>query len=161
MRQSQLSKRWEHAQGIVAIIPTCFKPWRRKLGVMTLALACVFAAGWVRSLLLTDSAGWHLGAELVTFSHDGHLSAYVRTKHSVFRWAWPRFYTDGYRRFTDPGDKQNWQWTFAGVRFGSKNADEPYFHIVAVPYSYIVLPLTLLSASLLLSKPRNKPTATN
>ena len=24
-----------------------FKPWRRKIGVATLVMACVFAAGWV------------------------------------------------------------------------------------------------------------------
>ena len=28
-----------------------FKPLRRKIGVLTLALSCVFAAGWVRSLV--------------------------------------------------------------------------------------------------------------
>src|SRR5580658_9234756 len=31
-----------------------FKPWRRKIGVVTLVLACVFAAGLVRSHATTD-----------------------------------------------------------------------------------------------------------
>src|SRR5437764_781766 len=31
-----------------------FKPCRRKLGMVTLGLACVFAAGWVRSLSVDD-----------------------------------------------------------------------------------------------------------
>ena len=26
-----------------------FKPWRRKIGCVTLVLACLFMAGWVRS----------------------------------------------------------------------------------------------------------------
>ena len=26
-----------------------FKGWRRKVGVLTLLIACVFAAGWIRS----------------------------------------------------------------------------------------------------------------
>jgi hypothetical protein len=32
-----------------------FRPWRRKIGVMTLVMACVFAAGWVRSSVRFDS----------------------------------------------------------------------------------------------------------
>ena len=32
-----------------------FKPLRRKIGVCTLVIACVFAAGWVRSLYVEDN----------------------------------------------------------------------------------------------------------
>ena len=32
-----------------------FKPWRRKIGVVTLLMACVFAAGWVKSFSTVDS----------------------------------------------------------------------------------------------------------
>src|SRR4051812_37506464 len=35
-------------------MPTYFKPLRRKLGVVTLVTACVFAAGWVRSVFVAD-----------------------------------------------------------------------------------------------------------
>ena len=31
-----------------------FKPWRRKIGVVTLVMACVLMAGWVRSLTVAD-----------------------------------------------------------------------------------------------------------
>ena len=31
-----------------------FKGWRRKVGCVTLVMACVFAAGWVRSLAIFD-----------------------------------------------------------------------------------------------------------
>ena len=34
-----------------------FKSWRRKIGVLTLVMACVFAAGWVRSFGNYDSLG--------------------------------------------------------------------------------------------------------
>ena len=34
-----------------------FKPWRRKIGVVTLVMACVLMAGWVRSEMIgADSA---------------------------------------------------------------------------------------------------------
>lgn len=35
-------------------MPTYFKPLRRKIGVLTLLLACVLAAGWVRSYIDDD-----------------------------------------------------------------------------------------------------------
>ena len=38
-----------------------FKPWRRKLGVVTLAVACVFAGGWVRSLGVSDRRSHRIG----------------------------------------------------------------------------------------------------
>ena len=31
-----------------------FKLWRRKIGVVTLVVACVFAVGWVRSQFVED-----------------------------------------------------------------------------------------------------------
>src|SRR4051794_19488286 len=31
-----------------------FKGWRRKLGCVTLVMACVFMAGWVRSIGISD-----------------------------------------------------------------------------------------------------------
>jgi hypothetical protein len=31
-----------------------FKPWRRKIGAMTLVIACAFTAGWVRSTVIND-----------------------------------------------------------------------------------------------------------
>ena len=32
-----------------------FRSWRRKIGVVTLGMACVFAGGWVRSFIIADS----------------------------------------------------------------------------------------------------------
>jgi len=32
-----------------------FKGWRRKIGVLTLGLACAFAAAWIRSEVTCDS----------------------------------------------------------------------------------------------------------
>ena len=31
-----------------------FKPWRRKIGVVTLVFACLVAGGWVRSLTVRE-----------------------------------------------------------------------------------------------------------
>lgn len=32
-----------------------FESWRRKVGCATLVMACVFAAGWLRSMSIADS----------------------------------------------------------------------------------------------------------
>lgn len=35
-----------------------FKPWRRKIGVLTLLIASMFTAGWIRSSTVEDEIGW-------------------------------------------------------------------------------------------------------
>jgi hypothetical protein len=41
-----------------------FKPWRRKIGVLTLVMALAFAVGWVRSLRLRDARSFVVGESL-------------------------------------------------------------------------------------------------
>src|SRR3954462_3489874 len=49
-----------------------FRGWRRKLGVATLVMACVFAAGWVRSLFHRDNINLSRTAWVV--SKNGQLA---------------------------------------------------------------------------------------
>src|SRR4051812_38916511 len=41
-----------------------FKPWRRKIGVATLAMACLFMVGWVRSQFQCDDLEIPIGAAI-------------------------------------------------------------------------------------------------
>ena len=52
-----------------------FRGWKRKLGVVSLVMACVFMAGWVRSSLLTDRFAIITPAQcgFVIFSLDHHF----------------------------------------------------------------------------------------
>ena len=138
-----------------------FHGWRRKLGVMTLAMACVFTLGWMRSLyfcngylILSDDPAFHL-----IYSVPNRFGwVFVKNEGGII----PRHYRSGER----------------GRRVNAANpeSDRPYVliygpvestHEVAqafergpqwcLPYWSIVIPLTLLSAYLLLSKPRSKP----
>jgi len=43
-----------------------FRGWRRKVGVMTLLMACVFMGGWLRSLITTDSVDLPINGKLGT-----------------------------------------------------------------------------------------------
>lgn len=81
-------------------MPKFFHGWRRKLGCLTLLLACVFAVGWVRSPFIQDAI--HIPCD------DGDYFCEIGQQRISF---------------------------------------------IRVPYWSIVIPMTLLSAYLLLSKP--------
>ena len=161
-----------------------FKGWRRKIGVVTMVLACVFAVGWVRSLAFEDELILHttesINRRRLTFqryhaiSGSGmfgliteHIGIGSVTEHSseinairsrleleMFNWTatpgastmYPWLWGDLSRKTSVYGNYQtNWQsghWETCDV----------------ISYQFVVLPLTLLSAWLLLSKPR-KPKA--
>jgi hypothetical protein len=138
-----------------------FKPWHRKIGVLTLVMACVFASGWVRSFSTFDRLQWRSdekGICLVT-SNRG-LLLWEGVEESIpFQLTLPSFYLTGDAttyNFLDNGQHVTWHWGSCGFEFG-----ETTFRITGwskafriIPYWSIVVPLTLLSAYLLLSKPR-------
>jgi hypothetical protein len=126
-----------------------FKPWRRKLGIATLMMACVFAAAWVRSLMLTDVVRvplWQFG-KIGIASNVGYFS---------FAWASHERSNNGFNWITYPFEVTALisyaPWTFD---FTSKTPVQP-----VMGYWSVVIPLTLVSAWLLLSKPR-KPKSTS
>jgi len=135
-----------------------FKPWRRKIGVVTLVLACLFMAGWVRS---------HFYVDLVRIeSHQ------LRSVGSMLMWVkfgdWNEFNNFSSKADfweTDNAKDVGWlylrlngadDWKFCGFKFGNGFGHNGlrFLHYWVVPYYAVVLPLTLLSAYLLLSKPR-------
>lgn len=136
-----------------------FRHLRRKVGAVTLALACFLAIAWVRSklagdflilprkevisingALITRFAG--LGApEIVTYQAMTFSNADDRTSYDD-EWDW-LYYGFGYRSFAVT-------WITKGLRTTSTTFDYRF------PYWAIAIPVTLLSAWLLLSKPRSK-----
>jgi hypothetical protein len=44
-----------------------FKGWKRKIGVMTLLMACMLAAGWLRSLHVYTKIEFPVGARTTAF----------------------------------------------------------------------------------------------
>ena len=145
-----------------------FKGWRRKIGVVALVLACVFAAGWLRSLTIRD---------VFTFKKDKLTIAFRSFEGGL---GWQRFTptsslaSTGWRSdnnfkfsFSDPwwrfdnidDDEIDWRWDRGGFSFGAASKKNPEFlrrrlELWTIPYWSIVIPLTLLSAYLLLTKPR-------
>lgn len=152
-----------------------FKPLRRKLGVATLVLACVFTAGWVRSLLVVDVIGvagkyfpgtksYH---EIACF--DGVLEwrqVWSRRNGDYSRadGTWRTTSVEGERKsrlFEYEVEQQHEFCVFRveGGSWGKPDLRPAAMGIIVVPYWSIVIPLTVLSAWLLLVKQQaNKPT---
>ena len=141
-----------------------FRGWRRKLGVVTLGLALGFTAGWVRSKTYFDRVEFCYSRILKT--NNNFMSAYRGIE-------WISFWGDD-----PPSSKEKTTWNsgrmnadFSTIRFKSFRRTRNYelggfvyedgefagflqMRIIVIPYWSTIIPLTLLSAYLLLVKPR-------
>ena len=138
-----------------------FHGWRRKTGGVSLVLALVLWCGWVRS-----SREFHCLAvtnHIIIQSHKGRLTLF-RDHYDSGKavWWWHGESTD---EQYDPLEAEggvtiDWRRSFAGVTFGAytvKDGLQPVrTDVYDVRYWSLVLPLTLLSAYLLLWKPRKR-----
>jgi len=124
-----------------------FKGWRRKAGAVTLVVACVFMAGWVRSLYVEDCF-------YITTSHRDDI---VIFSDSQITWWGSSFNFDVKSSFKWTADTQmrfgGWVARFMSDGNGSHEGSEPQKWIL--PYWSIVFPLIAISLWLLLSNPRN------
>ncbi|WP_010581632.1 hypothetical protein [Schlesneria paludicola] len=143
-----------------------FRGWKRKLGVVTLLLACGFLAAWVRSQSSLDAL-----FRLNQTNTHGVISVHGRVSwERIWPIRNPRPSRWLYRVNDQPGLEESWEgyelhWRVAGLGFdfsafcneevvasGPRWIQE--FESWTIPYWAIVLPLTLLSAHLLLGKSR-------
>ena len=145
--------------------------WKRKVGVCTLVMACVFVAGWVRSMSCSDSVRIRCGrfCDEQLSSYDGQLlwdHQIINFRRSMSGVSWPRVSWNVYS-FNALGnlDRENITFEIKSLRSGvalysakisqaGKIVSVPSNCVVFAPYWSIVIPLTLLSGWLLLSKPR-------
>lgn len=149
-----------------------FKSWKRKLGILTLCWACVFAGLWIRGLSLRDrliinranhSIVLWFNNQLVSSTPGMVAGLYVNrgdAKPVPRRFSWdsdPNLTAESVAKNLklDAESRKSPEWTaernwerklFGFIIFGATNRT-----LVFVPYWSIVIPLTLLSAWLLLS----------
>lgn len=134
-------------------VSTYFKPLRRKLGVVTLLLACAFAAIWIRSFYCTDDL-------LIGFSTSPIHSVLVLPEgFQIFR-------SESLRDEIDPLITQRFPYCRWSYYPNGAPTLQPNFYLykgrfkLASPFGMIVahwpivLSLTLLSAWLLLLNPQ-------
>ena len=140
-----------------------FKPLRRKVGVLTLLIACLFAAGWVRSLStsdailipLTKSEFIRLDSRSGRFSWNKVYNAQVTIPKIIWR-ADAIVPTDEDVVFDHSHYIYEWRWQWGTIDAGrvhSPGDGRVRAKYVILPYWFITIPLALISAFLLLSKP--------
>lgn len=148
------------------IVLSFFHGWRRKLGASTLMMACVFAAGWVRSQSIQDSL-------LFAIESD---SCSVRSRENCVLFDWtsglghgipvPEVRSVPFGKSTSlPAtgfvDDVDFSLQFLGfeICIGALVDRQTRYpmRVGVVPYWSIVAPLALLSSYLLLSKRRPNP----
>ena len=120
-----------------------FKGWRRKVGCVALVMAVVVFCAWMRSMIVTDSLWINTGTTLHQL-HSCRASLWweSRPDEKAPRWYWKSYRT------------QNWE--NIGTRLFIVEDYGPH-RCVRIAYWPFAVTLTLLSACLILWKPRPKP----
>lgn len=153
-----------------------FRSGKRKVGIVTLVLVCVLAAGWVRSLTILDRI--ELPADDQHFNllllYDGkvEIESYAFKNTTEWTAAQMKQLKEAYRMIT------RYTWTPLRSQSVQSSSRTPFLSgwdsniakrsklftntacertIRSAPYWWFVSPLTLISTWLLLSKPRTCP----
>ena len=136
-----------------------FHGWRRKTGIVTLLMACVFMAGWVATMnvlwLFEFPSGKHTFEQWAIF--NGDVTRWMMNTESgptqlmplSFTRYWMEVRRNAPAEDSESGLIYHWQWYGFGVGH-SVHADEDTFWNIR--FRSIIIPLTLLSAYLLLTK---------
>ena len=129
-----------------------FHGWRRKAGVVTLGLACAVYIAWMRSTVIAD----------VIMKNPDQASSFrmLLSSHSrISYWLWRRegfrnpIYADYWETIPIDSEKPRID---PELRFWKNDAHIQLQLELHIEYWKLVLPLTLLSAYLLLWKPRKR-----
>lgn len=130
-----------------------FHGWRRKTGFVTLVMALAFVGGWIRSLSVTDSwqfpvgNRWHVGF----VSHGGQFSCGWDNLEEAMSYEWRSFEW----RKSVAYQFHNIRFDFSGGKAPKCGGGKP--SQLMISYWSITLPLTLLSAYLLLVPSTKQP----
>lgn len=133
-----------------------FRPFRRKLGAATLMLACLCLAGWIRSDFICDGIVYPDRL----FIASGHgVIAWIIEKEAgstdLPDWKYPVWERGDLNLFDADLRTVQWHWRFIGFAQGEL-PDNSGLSLWTVQWWLLALPPTILSAYLLLTKPRPK-----
>ncbi len=148
-----------------------FKPWRRKIGMMTLVTACFLMVGWFRSQSRFEYLYFSFGnvSYGVTSMHSGlDFSRMVELDPTTVSNFIDYKSVELFIKPTDPFNgtpwskdfEFDWRWDWAGFHLGEGQYTNRRDQDCMIPYWAIVIPLTLFSAFLLLTRTR-KSSPTN
>jgi hypothetical protein len=143
-----------------------FKSCQRKIGVVTLMVACVLMAGWIRSLAKYDFLSIRFGEarySIGSLAGEVKLIRSTQLSNDFVHWNTGALESIEWRnRWSNYEEIQRWDWDSGGLHLGVGTRFQCSTHVIAVSYWNLITPLTLFSAWLLLSKPRanKKPPTT-
>ncbi len=146
-----------------------FQGWRRKTGLALLALALLLMGVWVRSTVVEDQLAINWLGRLHWFhSFNGTVAwkqytPWIQAKSFVLyeRESPPTDHTDHWDNDDDDVD-WSWKWRACEFEFRAGTFSKPFWgdiRLRIIPYWSLVLPLTLLSAFLIISKPKQPKSA--
>jgi len=133
-----------------------FRGWRRKIGVVTLIMSLAFMGGWVRSNFVADIAQMFtpsVGQRLTMQTHGRCILI------EISRSSEQRSYANGGSSSLEASAAEDSEpyWLFGVRECHGETVEGIRFirgYVLIMPFHAIVVPLTLVSAYLLLSKPR-------
>lgn len=130
-------------------MPEFFKGWRREAGCVTLVTACVFVGMWVRSVYVGDLLSFPaFGTDFEVISSNGHVD-----------WQGMLQFTTPIQTSWKSDSPQNvlesHRFEVLIHRLGRSTGTLLEHEEGSIPYWSVTLPLTFLSAWLLLRKPRS------
>ena len=146
-----------------------FSGWRRKVAVVALVMACVLMVGWIRSLSTQDTFtvgfGSSIQCKLVSIAGQmivANVSIDGERPIWTVPWTSQKISEHGWEMVLQLPDSSQLRWINAiSPDLFSTGNDEMGANIInfvikwcQFPYWFVVTPLTVLSAFLLLSKPR-------
>jgi hypothetical protein len=132
-----------------------FRGWRRKVGVLSLVMACLFAAGWVRSMYSNDFVfiefGFPFGGRINIYTSPDQMDILLQRSMG---WCFDFGKVEPIRKRSRLTDV----WLFDIHEIEEKIEDDvlqvaPGYKVSSFIH-VIVIPLTALAAFLLLSKPK-------
>ena len=137
-----------------------FHGWRRKAGCVTLVMALVLLGAWIRSLQVLDQVRVSREYQTPIYclqSANGSIRWIVDEARGAEIYLWmSRTRGNAPHLFADGTPECEWKFRWLGFGAGKPSRLETIWFI---PYWSIVIPLTLLSACLILWKPRQAPKA--
>ena len=131
-----------------------FKGLRRKAGCVALVMACALMVGWLRSWVVFDELRFMTGAH----------GQWFYSEHGSCHWdyEWPKNGADISHVFNSGFESRELdinhsKYVAFGYFRGRDNLNRGEYFSVTFSYGVVAIPLTLLSAYLILWKPRTKP----
>lgn len=154
-----------------------FKSWRRKVGLFSLVMACVFTCLWMRSSLNKDDFEFEWSASFVTIASNqyglwwvmselpGRLYQPSKLSGKSRYWSLPGqrqpFSADPFRHLIHGGWTTEWKRSWGGFHTGHYRNEDPMAGICLtiriIPHWIVVWPFILLTAYFLLATRRPLP----